>query len=161
MFEGYPSLSTRIMQPLTTRDITQRPGLENNINKQMVAYNNLNKFLGSFIEHSLDNVDYSVKDKLFLESFFDTEFYDNDGGKGTLYNDSGQSFESVLYYGNEWVLFKWELMLLLVLDLLTTDFIFSAVLAWFINEVLLNKFSSWRCQRNLASKALIDECFLI
>ena len=37
-----------------------------------------------FSEHSLDNVDYSVKDKLFLESFFDTEFYDSDGGKGTF-----------------------------------------------------------------------------
>lgn len=54
---------------------------------------------------------------------------------GVFYKDSGQSFENILYYGNEWLLFIWEVILVVILDYSTTNFTFAALMAWIINEV--------------------------
>ena len=54
---------------------------------------------------------------------------------GMLYPDDGQSFESVLYYGNEWLLFTWDVILLSTIDYWSGSFVLSAVVAWIFNEV--------------------------
>ncbi|KAK7460326.1 hypothetical protein BaRGS_00038914, partial [Batillaria attramentaria] len=51
--------------------------------------NMLNKFLCGFIDHSLRDVDYVVKDKTLLESVMDTEFFDATE-KGIFYNGNHQ-----------------------------------------------------------------------
>ena len=40
------------------------------------AYTTMNKFLARFLEHALRDLDFVVKDRLFLESVLDIEFED-------------------------------------------------------------------------------------
>ena len=38
------------------------------------AYTTMNRFLTRFLEHALRDLDYEVRDKMFLESVLDIEF---------------------------------------------------------------------------------------
>ncbi|KAL1449101.1 hypothetical protein WDU94_000334 [Cyamophila willieti] len=88
------------------------------INRSVQAYNNMNRFLAAFLEHALKDLDYQVKDKMFVEALLDIEFSDASPDKGVFYIDNGHSFDSVLFYGAEFSLFSFELML------------FTSVLIW-------------------------------
>ncbi|XP_063693792.1 meckelin-like isoform X2 [Bolinopsis microptera] len=151
----------RITLPLTSRDISSHRNPVSETDKQIAAYWHINRLFAAFIDRSLDDIDYTIGDKLFLEKVLDMEIREPPPGKGVLYNDEGQSFEKVLYYGNEWLLFTWDVILIVMLDYSTQNFTFAALGAWFINEVILKKFSEWRCQKNVGDKALIDERFLL
>uniref|UniRef100_A0A8D8X0C7 Meckelin n=1 Tax=Cacopsylla melanoneura TaxID=428564 RepID=A0A8D8X0C7_9HEMI len=130
------------------------------INRSVQAYNNMNRFLAAFLEHALKDLDYHVKDKMFVEALLDIEFSDAAADKGVFYIDNGHSFDSVLFYGAEFSLFSFELML------------FTSVLIWFDNSLTAGLVTIFVAKiiayirdlggkSNLAKKTLIDERFLI
>ena len=123
----------RIMQQFVSG--LRNPNHHNDVERVTLGYTHLSKLITSFIDRSLDEVDYTILDKLLLERILDIEIRDPPVGKGLLYQDKGQSFENVFCYGNEWLLFLWDILLVIVLDCLQKNFAFSALLAWFINEV--------------------------
>ena len=47
----------------------------------------LSRLFASFIERSLDDIDYTIGDKLFLEKVFDMEIREPPPGKGIMYFD--------------------------------------------------------------------------
>ncbi|CAK6438937.1 unnamed protein product [Pipistrellus nathusii] len=123
------------------------------------AYNTMNKFLGSFIDHVHKDMDYFIKDKLLLEKILGIEFMEP-MEKSIFYNDDGHSFSSVLYYGNEATLLIYDLLFFCVVDLACQDFILAAFLTYLQQEVF--KFiRNIVGQKNLASKTLVDQRFLI
>ncbi|XP_045437267.1 meckelin isoform X2 [Pipistrellus kuhlii] len=123
------------------------------------AYNTMNKFLGSFIDHVHKDMDYFIKDKLLLEKILGIEFMEP-MEKSIFYNDDGYSFSSVLYYGNEATLLIYDLLFFCVVDLACQNFILAAFLTYLQQEVF--KFiRNIVGQKNLASKTLVDQRFLI
>ena len=51
---------------------------------------------------ALQDLDYDVRERLFLEKVLDCEFFDvSASDKAVFYADNGHSFDAVLLYGNE------------------------------------------------------------
>ncbi|XP_036120104.1 meckelin [Molossus molossus] len=123
------------------------------------AYHTMNKFLGSFIDHVHKEMDYLIKDKLLLERILGMEFMEP-MDKSIFYNDEGYSFSSVLYYGNETTLLIYDLLFFCVVDLACQNFIFAAFLTYLQQEIF-RFIRNIIGQKNLASKTLVDQRFLI
>nr|XP_010586704.2 meckelin isoform X4 [Loxodonta africana] len=123
------------------------------------AYHTMNKFLGSFIDHVHKEMDYFIKDKLLLERILGMEFMEP-MDKSIFYNDEGYSFSSVLYYGNEATLLIFDLLFFCVVDLACQNFILAAFLTYLQQEIF-RFIRNTVGQRNLASKTLVDQRFLI
>ncbi|XP_064123966.1 meckelin isoform X4 [Loxodonta africana] len=123
------------------------------------AYHTMNKFLGSFIDHVHKEMDYFIKDKLLLERILGMEFMEP-MDKSIFYNDEGYSFSSVLYYGNEATLLIFDLLFFCVVDLACRNFILAAFLTYLQQEIF-RFIRNTVGQRNLASKTLVDQRFLI
>lgn len=56
-------------------------------------------------------------------------------GRGTFYLDNGHSFDYVLFYGNESLLFELELMLFLTLIVFTRHHLFSMFVVAIVYKV--------------------------
>ncbi|XP_053875154.1 meckelin isoform X2 [Malaclemys terrapin pileata] len=123
------------------------------------AYHTMNKFLGSFIDHVHKDMDYIVKDKLLLERIIGMEFMEP-MEKSIFYNDEGHSFSDVLFYGNEATLLIFDILFFSVVDLASQSFILAAVLTYLQQEIF-RFIRNTAGQKNLASKTLVDERFLI
>ncbi|KAG5680865.1 hypothetical protein PVAND_010346 [Polypedilum vanderplanki] len=76
---------------------------EQNFEKTMVTYHNINRFFAAFIDHALKDVDYMIKEKNLFEKLFDCELESsniNNESKGIFYIDNGHSFDkgnNILY----------------------------------------------------------------
>ncbi|NWU61460.1 MKS3 protein, partial [Pterocles burchelli] len=123
------------------------------------AYNAMNKFLSSFIDHVHKEMDYIVKDKLLLERILGMEFMEPID-KSIFYNDEGHSFSDVLYYGNETTLLIFDFLFFSVVDLASQSFVLAAILTYLQQEIF-RFIRNTLGQKNLASKTLVDERFLI
>ncbi|XP_072855213.2 meckelin [Pogona vitticeps] len=123
------------------------------------AYHTMNKFLGSFIDHVHKEMDYIVKDKLLLERILGMEFMEP-MEKSIFYNDEGHSFSDVLYYGNEATLLTFDMLFFTIVDMATQSFVLAAVLTYLQQEIF-RFIRNTVGQKNLASKTLVDERFLI
>ncbi|NWW96197.1 MKS3 protein, partial [Rhynochetos jubatus] len=123
------------------------------------AYNTMNRFLSSFIDHVHKGMDYIVKDKLLLERILGMEFMEPIE-KSIFYNDAGQSFSDVLYYGNETTLLIFDILFFSVVDLASQSFVLAAILTYLQQEIF-RFIRNTLGQKNLASKTLVDERFLI
>ncbi|XP_039593235.1 meckelin isoform X1 [Polypterus senegalus] len=151
----------RIHDPLTrrtgpTRLIDTSPGPFEQSTK---AYHTMNKFLGSFIDHAHRDMDYIVRDKLLLEKIIGIEFLEP-LDKSIFYNDDSYSFTGVLYYGNEATLLTFDTLFFCIVDLASQNFVLAAVLTFLQQKF----FQLIRCilgRKNLVSKTLVDERFLI
>ncbi|XP_005381854.1 PREDICTED: meckelin [Chinchilla lanigera] len=123
------------------------------------AYHAMNKFLGSFIDHVHKEMDYFIKDKLLLERILGMEFMEP-MEKSIFYNDESYSFSSVLYYGNEATLLIFDLLFFSVVDLACQNFVLAAFLTYLQQEIF-RFIRNAVGQKNLASKTLVDQRFLI
>ncbi|KAM6171620.1 meckelin isoform 1-T1 [Erethizon dorsatum] len=123
------------------------------------AYHAMNKFLGSFIDHVHKEMDYFIKDKLLLERILGMEFMEP-MEKSIFYNDESYSFSSMLYYGNEATLLIFDLLFFSVVDLACQNFILAAFLTYLQQEIF-RFIRNTVGQKNLASKTLVDQRFLI
>ncbi|NWH72691.1 MKS3 protein, partial [Piaya cayana] len=123
------------------------------------AYNTMNKFLGSFIDHVHKEMDYIVKDKLLLERILNMEFMEPIE-KSIFYNDEAQSFSDVLYYGNETTLLIFDILFFCIVDLASQSFVLAAILTYLQQEIF-RFIRSTLGRKNLASKTLVDQRFLI
>ncbi|XP_045254432.2 meckelin isoform X5 [Macaca nemestrina] len=132
---------------------------ENTFEQSIKAYHMMNKFLGSFIDHVHKEMDYFIKDKLLLERILGMEFMEP-MEKSIFYNDEGYSFSSVLYYGNEATLLIFDLLFFCVVDLACQNFILASFLTYLQQEIF-RYIRNTVGQKNLVSKTLVDQRFLI
>ena len=107
------------------------------------------------------DLDYDVRDKLFLEKVLDCEFYDvSVSDKAVFYSDNGHSFDSVLLYGNEFSLTMFDMMVFLFVDLFARDALLAGIITFAVAE-LFKLLRGFLGKKNLAHKTLIDSRFLI
>uniref|UniRef100_A0A286ZL30 Transmembrane protein 67 n=1 Tax=Sus scrofa TaxID=9823 RepID=A0A286ZL30_PIG len=151
----------RIHETLTRRNGPARllSSSASTFEQSIKAYHTMNKFLGSFIDHVHKEMDYFIKDKLLLERILGMEFMEP-MEKSIFYNDEGYSFSSVLYYGNEATLLIYDLLFFCVVDLACQNFILAAFLTYLQQEIF-RFIRNTVGQKNLASKTLVDQRFLI
>ncbi|XP_045361401.1 meckelin isoform X2 [Camelus bactrianus] len=151
----------RIHETLTRRNGPARllSSPASTFEQSIKAYHTMNKFLGSFIDHVHKEMDYFIKDKLLLERILGMEFMEP-MEKSIFYNDEGYSFSSVLYYGNEATLLIYDLLFFCVVDLACQNFILAACLTYLQQEIF-RFIRNTVGQKNLASKTLVDQRFLI
>ncbi|KAM4688916.1 meckelin [Discoglossus pictus] len=151
----------RIHDTLTKRSGSSRflQASSNSSEQSTKAYHTMNKYLSSFIDHAFKDMDYFVKDKLFLERILDMEFMEP-MDKSIFYNDENYLFSNVLFYGNESALLIFDTLFFSVVDMTSQNFVLAAILTYLQHE-FFRLLRATAGQRNLASKTLIDERFLI
>ncbi|EEC06070.1 hypothetical protein IscW_ISCW004722, partial [Ixodes scapularis] len=81
-----------------------------NIDTVVNTYNIVTKFLSAFLDHSLKDIDYTVKDRTLFEKLLDIEFSDV-VDRGFFYNDNGHSFDAVIYHGHELTLVIFDMLM--------------------------------------------------
>ncbi|XP_075682080.1 meckelin isoform X2 [Rhinoderma darwinii] len=123
------------------------------------AYHTMNKFLSSFIDHAFKDMDYFVKDKLLLERILGMEFMEP-MERSIFYNDENHSFSDVLFYGHESTLFIFDALFFCVVDIVSQSFVLAALMTY-LQQECFRRIRGAVGQKNLASKTLIDERFLI
>lgn len=151
----------RIHETLTRRNGPARllSSSGSTLEQSIKAYHAMNKFLGSFIDHVHKEMDYFIKDKLLLEKILGMEFMEP-LEKSIFYNDESHSFSSVLYYGNEATLLIFDLLFFCVVDLACQNFVLASFLTYLQQEIF-RFIRNTVGQKNLATKTLVDERFLI
>ncbi|XP_019747671.1 meckelin-like isoform X2 [Hippocampus comes] len=131
----------------------------NQSDQNIRAYQTMNHFLGSVIDHAHPDMDYIVRDKLALERIMGMEFLEpND--KSIFYNDEGHSFGDTLYYGNEGTLLIFDTLFFCVVDLASQNFVLAAVLTY-LQQMIFERIRNSFGRRNLVNKTLVDDRFLI
>ena len=129
--------------------------------RSLQSYGALNRFLSAFIDHAVRDLDYLVRDKLLFEQILSMELKDlPPPDRAIFYNDNGRSFNKVLFYGNEWTLMLFELLVFAAVDLISEDFVLGGVLTYIISKGLAIARNTFG-RKNLARKTLVDERFLI
>nr|CAB3267113.1 meckelin-like [Phallusia mammillata] len=124
------------------------------------AYRKMKEFMTAFLDHSVHGLDYFVKDKMLLEKLFDVEMQDPTNSGAFFYNDTSNSFTNVLFYGREFALLTFDILLFGIIDLGTQDFVLATILTYIIGKFLAIVRQSIG-RHNLAKKTLVDKRFLI
>ncbi|CAD7092366.1 unnamed protein product [Hermetia illucens] len=150
-----------ISQSHFEKEFAQSKITDNPLEKTTTAYNNINRFFAAFIDHSIKDLDYIIKDKTCVEVLLNCEFesYLSDT-KGTFYIDNWLSFGKVLLYGNDVQIFLCSLMLFCSIFILSKSPTLSAFITCVIDEIFRTVFRRL-IKSNVANKTLIDQRFLI
>ncbi|XP_030060414.1 meckelin [Microcaecilia unicolor] len=151
----------RIRAPLQEIPKRQKSRLEDDplLDQRIKTYHTFNLFLAAFIEHVYKDMDYIVKDKLFLEQIMDMEFQ-QPVDKSIFYNDDGALFGRTLYYNNELVLLLFDILLFSIIDLGTQNFVLAGIITYIIQkglEILRQVIG----RKNLSAETMVEEQFLI
>lgn len=135
---------------------------EVNFEKTVFAYYNINRFFGAFIDHALKDLDYIIKEQTIIEWILDFEFDVNvSETKGTFYIDNGHSFDRSILYGNENLIFQFELILFSLILIYSNGCFLLALVVVALFYKLLETIIKCTTKNNLAKKTLIDKRFLI
>ncbi|KAK7082574.1 Meckelin [Halocaridina rubra] len=123
------------------------------------AHETMKRFFGMFLQHAVRDLDYIVKDKLFLESVLDLEFQEVDD-RCLFFRDNNRTFDNVLFCGCEVSFVLFEMLLFTFVDLLSYDFILAAIIT-FIVGYIIKKVRYAGGRKNVVNKTLVDQRFLI
>ena len=130
------------------------------VQQTIEAYSSVNKFLAAFIDHSLREDDYAVKNKLLFERILDLELGELPQDKAMFYNNDSRSFTNVFFFGHEWTLLLWEVLFFAIVDYAALNFVLAGVLTYLQSRVV-KAIREVLGKKNLAKKTLVDERFLI
>ncbi|XP_071524785.1 meckelin [Panulirus ornatus] len=153
-----------ILQPVHKFTGIQRPAARGRMaslemEQSFQAYETMRRFFGMFLQHALKDLDYIVKEKLFLESVLDLEFQEVDD-RCLFFRDNNHTFDHVLFYGHELSFLLCEMLLFTFVDLTSYDFVLAAVIT-FIFSYLLKKIRYTGGRKNVVHKTLVDQRFLM
>ncbi|XP_058807213.1 meckelin [Phymastichus coffea] len=130
-----------------------------NWEKSLQTHSKIKKFLTAFIDHCFKDLDYVIKDRLLLEKLCDIEVGRNDD-QSTFYIDKNNSFDRVIFYGNEWTFGTFEIALFIFVQALSEDYILACMVNLLISQMIIT-ICRINGKTNLAKKTLIDERFLM
>ncbi|XP_033219517.1 meckelin [Belonocnema kinseyi] len=129
-----------------------------NWEKTIMVHVKIKKFLMDFIDHCFKDLDYVVKDKLFLEKLCDMER--PPAGKSVFYRDNSHSFDCTAFYGSEWMLGTFEIALFVFVQALSENYVISLLINFIVSQFLMI-INKWNVKRNLTKNTLIDNKFLM
>ena len=129
------------------------------VEQTVKSHEKMKAFFEMFLQHSSSEVDYVVKDKLFLENLLDVEFQGIDD-KCLFFRDLNYLFNRVLFYGQETLLVSFEMLLFSFVDLLSHNYILAALVTYIV-ACAIKMIRNSGGKRNLVKKTLVDQRFLI
>lgn len=110
----------------------------------------------------LKDLEYIVQEKSFIETVLEFEFSSNGPdskftpltakyyifwniishktARGVFYLDSGHSFDNVLFYGNDFVLFQYELMVFIWIFVMTNSYVAGILGVAGVQQVRIDEF---------------------
>ncbi|KAJ8686793.1 hypothetical protein QAD02_022587 [Eretmocerus hayati] len=138
---------------------TRRNILESaNWEKSLQTHLKMKKFLSAFVDHCFKDLDYTVKERLLVEKLCDIEMGKTDD-QSVFYIDNSNSFDKVIFYGNEWTFGTFEYSLFIFVHAISANYILACMITLLISQLLL-LIGRVNGKRNLSNKTLIDERFL-
>uniref|UniRef100_A0A8C5PZN1 Meckelin n=1 Tax=Leptobrachium leishanense TaxID=445787 RepID=A0A8C5PZN1_9ANUR len=151
----------KIMEPLQEVSRHQKAGSEKNsfTQQRVKTYYTLNRFLSCFLDHVYKDMDYIVKDKLFLESVVDIEFQ-QPIEKSFFYTDERSKFSQTLFYGNELTLLLFDTLLFCIIDLGTQNFVLATIITFAV-QMAVRLLRLYFGKKNLSRQTMVEELFLI
>nr|KAF7419794.1 hypothetical protein H0235_010091 [Vespula pensylvanica] len=119
----------------------------------------LNQFLCEFLDHCFKDEDYIIKEQHLIEKLCDI-LYTNTNKTSVFYIDNDYSFSQVILYGNEWLIGTFEITIFLFVLTLYDNYILAAAVTFILSQliIVIIKYSG---RKNLSSKTLLDERFLM
>lgn len=153
-----------ILRPLHRRGGLGRPAgrvkmASDELEQSFQAHEALKRFFGMFLQHALKNLDYIIKEKLFLESFLDLEFQETDD-RCLLFRDNKHTFRRVFFYGHEATFVLFEMMLFTFVNIVSDDFVLAAIVTY-IAVMAVERICSALGRSNVVHKTLVDQRFLM
>ncbi|GMS84056.1 hypothetical protein PENTCL1PPCAC_6231 [Pristionchus entomophagus] len=120
----------------------------------------MNRFLQEMIEHSLPEVDYTIRERTMAEAALDIELSDS-SSLGVFTRDHSESaFARCFVYGNEWAKLSFEALLFSIVFVYTNSVPLAAVVTYF-SAVFLRMIASMMFTNHLVKSSLVDHRFLI
>lgn len=129
------------------------------LQQRIKTYYTINRFLSCFLDHVYKDMDYMVKDKLFLESIMDIAFQ-QPIEKSIFYSDDRYRFSCTLFYSNELVLLLFDTLLFCVIDLGTQNFVLATIIT-FVVQMFVKILRSEIGKKNISMQTMVEENFLI
>ncbi|CAF1102428.1 unnamed protein product, partial [Didymodactylos carnosus] len=143
---------------IASRPRKKKDDFEHESETMMNSCRNLNDFLGAFIDHSLTNLDYNVRERLLMEKIVNFEF--RPYADTVFYTDPDRNFTRTLFYAQEQALFIWNMATFCVVDYIATNYVLAAIVTYILNKIAVMLRNSFG-RRNLSRKTLIPNNFLI
>ncbi|XP_068179758.1 meckelin-like [Antennarius striatus] len=161
------SLTNCLASHRERRQLNRRHGLSMLVNgnsthqfeQKIKAYYAMNYFLQSMLDRAHPEMEYIVKDKMMIERIIGMEFLEP-SDSSIFYNDKDHSFSNVLFYGMEATMLIFDTLFFCIADLGSQSFVLAAVLTY-LQQMIFRLIRDTLGRKNLASKSLLDEIFLI
>ena len=152
--------SARVQDSGRMGHVQSKAGSRGVSEKTIHAYAGINRFLASFIDHSLKDIDYTVREKQWLERLLSGA--PPIRGKGVFYSDpeGTASYERAIFYGHELTLLIFDLLLFCILDLWWTNFVAAGAATYFV-DAGVGWLRDTYGRKQIASRCLVDSRFLI
>ncbi|KAG8437442.1 hypothetical protein GDO86_008228 [Hymenochirus boettgeri] len=151
----------KIIEPLYEAPRGHRKMNENNslMQQRIKTYHTINRFLSSFLDHVYREMDYIVKDKLFLEHILNMEFQ-QPVERTFFFNDDSARFSRSLFYSNELVLLLFDTLLFCIIDLGTQNFMLATIITYIVQKLVeILRYHIGR--KNVSRQTMVEENFLI
>ncbi|KJH52379.1 hypothetical protein DICVIV_01471 [Dictyocaulus viviparus] len=120
----------------------------------------MNTFLREFIEHSIPEVDYVIRNRSFIEALLNIELTDTIQTGNFLRDFSEIGFSSCFLYGREWAHLSFEATLFVVAYLLLNSLTYAAAIVFCVSKII-SSITSVLCTNHLVRSSLVDHRFLI
>ncbi|KAK2576307.1 hypothetical protein KPH14_005671 [Odynerus spinipes] len=119
----------------------------------------LNQFLCQFLDHYFKDEDYIIKEQNIIEKLCDI-LYTDTNQTSVFYIDNNYSFNRVMPYGNEGLIGTFEITIFLFALTLYDNYVLASTITFILSHlfIMIIKYSG---RKNLSSKTLLDERFLI
>ncbi|XP_026671378.1 meckelin [Ceratina calcarata] len=118
----------------------------------------LKQFLRKFIDHCIENEDYTIKEQRFFEKLFDVTL-SRCREKSVFYIDNNYSFNQVSLHGNEWLLSTFEISTFAFVVALSTDCVLAVTITALISTLLIATIKRIG-EKNINNHVLLDKMFL-
>uniref|UniRef100_A0A1I7TIR0 PKD_channel domain-containing protein n=1 Tax=Caenorhabditis tropicalis TaxID=1561998 RepID=A0A1I7TIR0_9PELO len=124
------------------------------------AHSEMNSFLKKFVDHSIADIDYIVRDRPVLESVLDIEMSDS-SVIGTFTRDPVEiAYSRCFVYGNEWAWTSFECLAFTVFYLWTGSIYLAGAVVYVISHFIRLVFG-YLCTNHLIKTSLVDQRFLV
>jgi len=126
--------------------------------KLVKAYAAVNKFLSMFLDHSLPDHPYQVREKAPSQKAFNIPPDLRQSSQSILFGAGLKDLAGILFLGVEYDLLLFNILVYSVVDLASNTPI--SILVTFMVDKLLLIVRTWWGQKNLSTKTLVDSRFL-
>uniref|UniRef100_A0A8R1IZ42 Meckelin n=1 Tax=Caenorhabditis japonica TaxID=281687 RepID=A0A8R1IZ42_CAEJA len=143
----------------TTSGVVGHEAITSKMNATVEVHNQMNSFMKKFVDHSISDIEYIVRDRPVLEAVLDMEMSDS-SVVGTFTRDPAEiAYSKCFVYGNEWAWTSFECLAVCVFYIWSG----SLHLAFFIIYVIshaLRVIFGYLCTNHLIKTSLVDQRFL-